>query len=109
MANTYTAGALVTVATYEGDIADPVGGFRDSTGALADPSIVTLTYRTSQTGPKITVVYPAAPIIRDGTGLYRAGLDTTGSPDAVWTYEWTGYGGVQAPAANSFIVRAPFS
>ncbi len=109
MANTYTSGALVRVATYSGDISDPLGGFRDASGNLADPLIVTLRYRASQTGPLITVVYPASLLIRDATGLYHGDLDTTGSPTSVWAYEWLGYGNVQAPASNSFIVRAPFS
>ena len=107
--NSYPAGTLVRVATYTGTVLNPVGGFRDSSGALADPVIVTLAYRTSQTGLFTTVTYPAPPLARDGVGLYHADLDTTGGGGHVWTYVLDGIGGVQAIAGNSFIVRNPYA
>ncbi len=109
MANTYLAGTLVRVATYTGPVSSPTGGFLNSSGVLTDPSTVTLKYRTSETGAVITVTYPAAPVVKDGTGLYHADLDTTGSAEALWSYEWVGSGLVQAVASSAFIVRDPFS
>ena len=107
--NTYLAANIIRVATYSGTIALPVGGFRDQFGTLANPTVVTLSYRQGPGAPIVTVVYPAAPIINDGPGLYHADLDTTGtSPSATWTYEWLGTGAIQAAAANAFIVDAPF-
>jgi hypothetical protein len=104
--NTYPAGALVRVATYSGTIASPVGGFRDASGNLADPTVVTLQYRAGPPGqPVTTVTYPASPVVRDAPGLYHADLDTTASPTAVWTYWWDGTGAVQAPASNTFSVQ----
>ncbi len=102
--NTYTAGSVVTVATYAGAIASPTGGFRDRNGTLADPDIVRLKYRTPD-ATITTVQYPATPIARDATGLYHADLDTTGKPGR-WTYEWYSPSGdpVQAIAVNSFDV-----
>jgi hypothetical protein len=106
--NTYFAGSLVTVATYTGPIGNPTGGFRDANGNLADPTTVTLAYRLGATGTPITAVYPAAPIVKDAVGLYRAALDTTGSPETPWTYAFEGTGAVQAVAENTFIVRTLF-
>jgi hypothetical protein len=107
--NTYLAGNIVRVATYSGTIAAPVGGFRDQNGTLADPTTITLSYRKGPAAAIVTVTYPAAPIVRDGAGLYHADLDTTGqSPSATWPYEWTGTGTIQAAAGNAFIVDAPF-
>lgn len=109
MNNTYLAGSLVRVATYAGDVASPVGGFRDADGNLADPTTVTLKYRPGVSASVVTVVYPAVPITRDDTGLYHADLDTTGFTTDTWSYEWVGTGEVQAIADSAFQVQAaPF-
>jgi hypothetical protein len=106
MNNTYLAGSLVRVATYAGSLSDPVGGFRNADGILADPTAVTLKYRPGKQATVVTVVYPAVPIIRDDTGLYHADLDTTGAATDTWTYEWVGTGAVQAIAERTFQVQA---
>ena len=109
MNNTYLAGSLVRVATYAGDIISPAGGFRDANGNLADPTTVMLKYRPGVSASVVTVTYPAAPVIRDGQGLYHADLDTTGAQTDTWTYEWIGTGAVQAIADGTFKVQAaPF-
>lgn len=109
MNNTYLAGSLVRVATYAGSLADPVGGFRDADGVLADPTAVTLKYRPGAQASVITVVYPATPVVRDEAGLYHADLDTTAAATDTWTYEWIGTGDVQAIAEGTFQVQAaPF-
>ena len=105
MPNNYLAGSLIRVATYTGPINNPVGGFRDQNGNLADPVTVTLEYRQGPGGTLTTVTYPSAPIVKDGTGLYHADLDTTGSPEQPWEYAWIGTGAVQAVASNNFVVR----
>lgn len=107
--NTYLAGNIVRVATYSGTTASPVGGFLDQNGVPGDPTVITLSYRPGPGAAVVTAIYPAAPIVRDGTGLYHADLDTTGtSPSAEWTYVWDGTGAIQAAAANAFIATAPF-
>jgi hypothetical protein len=103
--NTYLAGSLVRVATYTGPVGNPTGGFRDENGDLADPTTVVLEYREGLGGSLVTVTYPASPLVKDGTGLYHADLDTTGSPEAPWEYALIGIGAVQAVASNVFIVR----
>lgn len=105
MPNTYFAGSLVEVATYTGSSISPAGGFRDEAGDLADPTVIELEYRQGTNGTLTTVTYPDARIIKDGTGLYRSRLDTTGSPEEPWEYAWVGTGAVQAVASNFFIVR----
>jgi hypothetical protein len=107
--NTYLAGNLVRVATYAGSPGAPSGGFLNAAGDLADPAVVTLTYRPGTGRPLVTATYPAAPVIRDAAGLYHADLDTTGAAEsATWTYMWSGTGAVQAAAANAFIVNLPY-
>jgi hypothetical protein len=108
VASTYPEGTLVRVATYAGQVSSPTGGFRDATGTLVDPLVVTLRYRTSEAGPVTTVTYPASPIVRDSAGLYRADLDSTGTGGDMWTYAWAGTGGVQAAQGGSFIVKSLF-
>ncbi|SRR5216684_76912 len=108
MANKYTAGALVRVATYTGTIAAPTGGFRDINNALIDPTAVTLKYKPGPGVATITVLYPAAPVIKDAVGLYHADLDTTGGatpPLTEWAYEWIGTGVCQATAKAVFEVE----
>lgn len=107
MSTQYIAGTLVQVATYTGLITTPAGGFRDTTGTLADPGVVTLSVRDGTGLVTVTTYNSAGPytITRDAAGLYSAKLDTTGKP-GLWTYEWTGTGGVQAIAANSFNIQA---
>ena len=107
--NTYLDGSVVRVMTYSGSVLAPQGGFRDASGNLADPTTVTLKYRAGPTGTVTTVVYPAAPIVKDAVGLYHADLDTTGTTTAtgkpvIWSYYWDGTGAVQAPAQAQFEV-----
>jgi hypothetical protein len=108
MVNTYAQGSLVRVATYSGTVAAPVGGFRDINGNLADPATVTLKYKPGQNMTTVVVVYPASPIVKDAVGLYHADLDTTSEssiPLDEWTYEWIGFGTIQAAAQSVFEVQ----
>lgn len=57
----------------------------------------------------MTVVYPAAPIVRDGTGAYHADFDTTGwaqPSDLIYVTEWVGTGNVQAIGSDVWRVTA---
>lgn len=107
--NSYIDGSLVRVATYSGPVASPLGGFRDINGNLADPTTVVLKYQPAGS-PEVTVTYPAAPIVKDATGLYHADEDTTGAAPVnpvICSYRWIGTGAVQATAQNAFEVRPP--
>lgn len=109
MINTYLAGSLVRVSTYVNSASAPVGGFRDASRVLVDPTVVVLKYRPGATAPVVTVTYPASPIVRDDMGLYHADLDTTGFLDTLWAYIWIGTGTGQAIAKGTFNVTAvPF-
>lgn len=108
--NSYLEGTLVTVATYSGSIANPLGGFRDENGLLTDPSTVTLKYAPAGSA-EVVVMYPNAPIVKDGEGLYHANLDSTGSAPTdpvIWSYEWLGTGTVQAVAQAQFEITPPY-
>ena len=104
MAGPYVAGSLIRVSSYGGTIAFPTDGYRDINGNLIDPASVILTYIDGQ-GTRHTVTYPTAPIIKDGTGLYHADLDTT-SLAGSWSYEWSSTGTGQAAKIGTFIVTA---
>jgi hypothetical protein len=94
----YTAGDLVRTATWwinptTGLLVD---GFRDQNGAAADPSTVTLKYRTPD-GATHTLSGPPsalpAGLVRSPTtqgvslGLFQADLDTTALPGQ-WSGQW---------------------
>lgn len=104
MANTYVAGALVRVSSYGGTIAVPTLGYQDISGTLIDPTTVILAY-TNGSGVRTTATYPAAPIVKDGVGLYHADLDTTASVGQ-WDYEWSSTGTGQAANRGFFFVEA---
>jgi hypothetical protein len=108
MANRYPSGSLVRVANYKGTIANPTGGFRNVSGALTDPTVITLAYSLDGGTPTV-VVYPASPIIQDAVGLYHADLValTVGTePLTEWTYEFKGTGAIIATQQNTFEVYA---
>lgn len=97
--NTYMSGTLVTSTAQ----------FRDRTGAAADPTTITLKYK-KDAGATTTIVYPAAGITKDSTGVYHADLDTTGwaGPGLQgWIVEWIGTGTVQIPGKDVWLVEPP--
>lgn len=99
MVNTYMSGSLVRT----------TAAFTNAAGQAADPTTITLKYR-SGAGSTTTVTYPTAPIIKDSTGNYHADLDTTGwaGPDPLlWLTEWIGTGTVQAIASGAWLVTPP--
>ena len=81
-----------------GSLVRTSAAFADITGTPADPSTVTLKYKTGA-GSVTAATYPASPIVRDSTGAYHADLDTTGwtgPDDLLYATEWTGTGNIQA-------------
>jgi hypothetical protein len=89
-----------------GSLVRTTATFASITGLAADPTTVTLKYKTGA-GTTTTVTYPSAPIVRDSTGVYHADLDTTGwagPDDLLYATEWTGTGTVQAIGAGYFQV-----
>lgn len=99
MTTPYMSGSLITsTATYF-----------DENGDAADPTVVTLKYKTGS-GATITAVYPSLPVTRVSTGVYQAELDTTGftgPAQQLWTVQWAGTGNVQAIAVSHFQVTPP--
>lgn len=100
MGGRYPAGQLVRMKNYDGPIATPTLGFRDSNGALIDPATVKLTYQPP-TGAPVTFAYGGGQIVKDAVGLYHYDVDTTGQP-GIWVYEW--YSPTQTIQSNSFSV-----
>ena len=94
--STYITGTLVTVNAE----------FIDQTTKLpADPTTVTLATSVNGAAPTI-YTYGGGVIVKDGTGLYHAELDTTAQP-GTWLYEWGGVGNVQAVNVSGFTVVTP--
>lgn len=90
--SSWMAGSLVTsTATF----------VSAATGLAADPTTVTLKYRSP--AGLTTIVYPDARITRVSTGAYSAELDSTGLPGS-WVAEWIGTGAVQAIAAACWTI-----
>ena len=89
-----------------GSLVRTSAAFADITGTPADPSTVTLKYKTGA-GSVTTATYPSSPIVRDSTGAYHADLDTTGwagPDDLLYATEWAGTGNVQAIGSDYFQV-----
>lgn len=101
---------MSTPATYmSGSLITSTATFLDDTGALADPSTITLKYKAGS-GATVTAVYPAAPVTRVSTGVYQAELDSTGwtGPDSqLWTVQWSGTGNVQAIGVGYWEINPP--
>lgn len=97
--NTYMSGALVR----------ETATFTDLTGDAADPTTVTLMYKTGSAAT-VTLTYADAQITRLAAGVYYVDFDTSGwaGPDNVlWVFQWTGTGAVQAITTDSFDVTPP--
>lgn len=68
--------------------------FTSITGTIVDPDVVTFSYQV-QGQTEYTYTYtngtgdPTNTIVRDGTGLYHADIDTTGAPGN-WVWRWAG-------------------
>src|SRR6266516_5451637 len=98
MANTYVSGTLIRISNWTGTLANPVDGYRDSSGNLADPTIVILKYRPGKAATIVTVQYPTSPLVKDAVGLYHAEIDSSGQIVDLdeWKYEWIGQGSIIA-------------
>jgi hypothetical protein len=99
MPPTYMSGTLVSTKA----------AFVDKTGAAADPTTITLKYKQGAAAT-VTVVYPSAPIVRDGQGGYHADLPTdgwAGPGNRLDIQQWAGTGNVQAIEADTWEVEPP--
>ncbi len=72
--------------------------FKNSTGAVADPTTATVLVR-SPSGVNTTKTYPTdAEVVRTSTGVYY--FDVTMGESGTWTYRFEGTGSVQAASAD---------
>ncbi len=93
---TYMSGSLVRVSAV----------FTDIMGVAKDPTTVTLKWQKGGSAPT-SYVYPSAPVIRDGAGLYHGDLDTsnwTGPNPQKNFIEWVAAGTVQSISVDYFEV-----
>jgi hypothetical protein len=85
----YPEGTLVTVQ----------GTFRNSAGALADPSVVKVT-TVDPDGIETTYTYLTdADVLKSSTGIYTMNIDTT-SKRGLWLYTWFSTGTGQADSGE---------
>jgi hypothetical protein len=92
-----------------GSLVRETGTFTDITGALNDPTVVTLMYQIGSASI-VTLVYGASSIVRVSIGVYYYQFDTTGfsgSGSQSYVCQWMGTGTVQAINNDSFTVTAP--
>ena len=83
------AGMLLRVSTNSSNPAIPDGFISEVTNEPVDPNVVQLKVSVNGGAPT-TYTYGSGPtIVRDGTGLYHANLDSTGLA-GTWTVEWIG-------------------
>jgi hypothetical protein len=78
--------------------------FRDSTGALANPTTITVKYETPA-GTETTKTYAGDPavVIRPSTGVFY--IDITASTAGVWPVLWIGTGAVAQSFLDPFFVK----
>src|SRR5258707_2398472 len=96
--------------TYKsGTLARSSAAFVNTAGAAADHTTITLKYKLGN-GAVQTVVYPAAPTVRDSAGNYHADFDTTGwsgPGNRLDIQEWIGTGAVVAINDDAWQVEPP--
>lgn len=98
-----TAGQIVRLLNYSGTVSDPVGGYRDGTGTLVDPTTVTVKVKTPD---GTTTAYTGVQLTKDGVGLYHLDLDTT-ALSGEWTFAWSSTGPQTYEYANFIVDPAP--
>jgi hypothetical protein len=97
------------MAYISGSLVRETGTFTDITGALNDPTVVTLMYQIGSSSI-VTLVYGSSAIVRSSIGVYYYDFDTTGFSGAgqqAYVCQWIGTGTVQAINNDSFSVTAP--
>ena len=89
----------------EGTSVRSVVTFSDLTGMVAaDPTTITFKYADPD-GNTTTILYPAAGITRDTTGVYHA--DVLLNQNGKWNYRWLGTGVVAV--AYDGVLSVPYS
>lgn len=100
--NSYIQGEVAVVSTL------PNGFVDQTTGASADPTVVTLTVGIiGEPSTWVTYTYGVGEeIVKDSVGNYHADLNTTGWDLGNWTYVWQGTGAVISINSWYFTVTA---
>lgn len=90
---------------YAGTAVLSTATFTDPTGAVVDPTTVSLKYSIYGQAAT-TVTYGSGAITRVSTGVYQYTLDT--SPGTgTWTLEWIGTGTCETINATTLVVSGP--
>ena len=79
----FYVGKAIRLANWSGALASPVGGYRNSSGALYDPPAPTLKYQLPG-APKVSVTTPT--LVKDAVGLYSLVVTPTQDGDASATF-----------------------
>jgi hypothetical protein len=101
----YNPGDIVRVQTYSGTVGAPEGGFRNSAGALADPTTVTLLWRRHGEADTTWIV-TAGQIVKEAEGLYHA--DITVAEPGLHYFRWVGTGAIVAAEEGTFSATSAF-
>lgn len=93
----------MTINVYQlGDSPRISAEFRNAAGTLIDPTTVTFKF-TTPSGVVTPYVYPAAQVVKDGTGLYH--VDLSVNERGIWLYRWESTGTGQAAEQHEFTVE----
>ena len=91
------------MAYITGDAVTLTATFKDSSGALADPTDVTLEVQDPN-GTITTYTYSLSTITKSSTGIYTRNVSLT--DNGTWEYEWQGTGAVAKVGNGRINVRA---
>jgi hypothetical protein len=104
MAGTYDIGDRIRLGNHS---ALGVSAFKNSAGADADPSAITLIVKEAD-GTSTTYTFSGSPaLLKETTGRYYVDIDLDSTaPPGTWYYRLAGTGTVMAAEEGSFTVRA---
>lgn len=97
---TYEIGQVARLKTWS----DLVPGFTDITGALADPTTVSLEV-TDPNKVATTYIFNSSAIVKVSVGKYYFDLGPF-TTSGRWKYRWIGAGGIVTAKKNSLVVQS---
>ena len=87
---------------YKGNLIKVTATFKDSTGTVIDPTVVSAQVQTPAKVDTTYIYGVGGQIIRTGTGVYYININTTSSGD--WYCRWYSTGAGQAAAEVHFFI-----
>jgi hypothetical protein len=104
----YTQGDVIRIGTYDPATGEPFPFVNAFTGVATDPTNIVIGYMIGAASP-VQYLYGSGDgvIIRDGTGLYHADLDTTSWALGMVSFLVAGSGACKVIQTGQFRLDAP--